>query len=81
MCPTPSMIDELKYSNVVLKKILSYNNDRYENHVDFSLLNVEFKKQTNCNSANGAHTNGHSMINTCWQKKNFHENSDCMKIV
>ena len=81
MCPTPSMIDELKYSNVVFKNILSYDNDRHENHVDFSLLNVEFKKQTTCNSAKRAHANGHIMINTCCQKKYFHENSDCMKIV
>ena len=71
MCPTPFMIDELKYSNVVIKKILSYNNDRHENHVDFSLLNVEFKKQTTFNSANGAHANGHKTINTCCQKKKF----------
>ena len=81
MWATPSMIEEIKYSNVVLKNILSYDNDRHENHVDFSLLNVEFKKQTTCNSANGADVNGQIIINTCFQEIKFHEISDCMKIV
>ena len=81
MCVTPSMIDELKYSNILLKKIVSYDNDRHENHGGSSLLNVEFKKQTTFNSANGADTNAHIIINTWCQKKYFHEISDCMKIV
>ena len=78
---TPSMIDELKYSHVVIKNIFSYDNDRHENHVGSSLLNVDFKKQTTFNSANSPHANGHIIINTCCQKKYFDEISDCMKIV
>ena len=67
------MIDEIKYSNVVFQNIFSYGNDRHKNHVGSSLINVEFKNKTTCNSANGANVNGHIIINTCCQEKYLHE--------